>query len=53
MDVSMSLPWAGSMSKGVPETQAGFPRRLETLENENGHRKVMEHEEMAKSNGML
>ena len=28
----------------------GFPRRLE---NENGHGKVMEHEKLAKSHGIL
>ena len=27
----------------------GFPRRLENMENENGHGKVMEHEKLAKS----
>ena len=28
---------------------SGFPQRLENLENENGHGKVMEHEKLAKS----
>ena len=32
---------------------AGFPRRLENLENENGHGKVREHEKLAKSHGIL
>ena len=32
---------------------SGFPRRLENLENENGHGKVMEHEKLAKSHGIL
>ena len=27
----------------------GFPRRLENLENEDGHGKVMEHEKLVKS----
>ena len=31
---------------------SGFPRRLENLENENGHGKVMEHEKLAKSHGI-
>ena len=30
--------------------KTGFPRRLE---NENGHGKVMEHEKLAKSHGIL
>ena len=33
--------------------KAGFPRRLENLENESGHGKVMEHETLAKSHGIL
>ena len=32
---------------------SGFPRRLENLENENGHGKVMKHEKLAKSHGIL
>ena len=32
---------------------AGFPRRLENLENENGHGKVMEHAKLAKSHVIL
>ena len=28
----------------------GFPRRLENLENENGHGKVMEHNKLATGN---
>ena len=31
----------------------GFPRRLENLENENGHGKFMEHEKLDKSHGIL
>ena len=31
----------------------GFPRRLENIENENGHGKDMEHENLAKSHGTL
>ena len=32
-----------------PDTSsAGFPRRLESLENKNGHGKVMEHAKLAK-----
>ena len=31
----------------------GFPRRLENLENENGHSKVMEHEKLTKIHGIL
>ena len=31
----------------------GFMQRLENLENQNGHRKVMEHEILAKSHGIL
>ena len=31
----------------------GFPRRLETLENENGHGKVMKHEKLDKRHGIL
>ena len=31
-------------------SETGFPRRLE---NENGHGKVMEHEKLAKSHGIL
>ena len=31
----------------------GFPQRLENLENENGHGKVMEHEKLTKSHGIL
>ena len=33
--------------------KAGFPRRLENLENENGHGKVTEHEQLAKIHGSL
>ena len=33
--------------------KAGFPRRLEKLENESGHGKVMEHEKLAKSHGIF
>ena len=29
------------------------PQRLENLENENGHEKVMEHEKLNKSHGIL
>ena len=29
--------------------KTGFPQRLVNLENENGNRKVMEHEKLAKS----
>ena len=32
---------------------SGFPQRLENLENENGHGKVMEHAKLAKSHGIL
>ena len=32
---------------------AGFPPRLENLENENGHGKVMEHVQLAKSHGIF
>ena len=32
---------------------SGFLRRLENLENENCHGKVMEHETLAKSHGIL
>ena len=32
---------------------AGFPQRLGNMENENGHGKVMEHEKLAKSHGIL
>ena len=32
---------------------AGFPQRLENLENESSHGKVMEHETLAKSHGIL
>ena len=35
------------------QTLTGFPRRLENLENENGHGKVMEHEKIAKSHDIL
>ena len=31
----------------------GRLRRLENLENENGHGKVMEHEKLAKSHGIF
>ena len=31
----------------------GFPHRLENLENENVHGKVMEHEKLAKSHTIL
>ena len=31
----------------------GFQRRLENLENENGHGKIIEHEKLTKSNGIL
>ena len=31
----------------------GFPQRLENLENENGHGKVMEHAKLSKSHGIL
>ena len=31
----------------------GFPRRLENLENENGHGKVMLHEKLSKNHGIL
>ena len=34
-------------------SQSGFPRRLENLENENGHGKVMEPKKLAKSHGIL
>ena len=30
-----------------------FPRRLENLESENGHGKVMGHEKLTKSHGIL
>ena len=33
--------------------KTGFPQRLENLENENGHGKVMEHAKLAKSHGIL
>ena len=32
---------------------SGFPQRLENLENENGHGKVMEHAKLAKRHGIL
>ena len=32
---------------------SGFPRRQENLLNKNGHGKVMEHEKLAKSHGVL
>ena len=31
-----------------PLPTAGYPHRLENLENENGHGKVMDNEELAK-----
>ena len=31
----------------------GFPRRLEKIEYKNGHGKIMEHEKVAKSHGIL
>ena len=33
---------------GLRFSFSGFPQRMENLENENGHRKVIEHEKSAK-----
>ena len=41
------------MVKTINQRGAGFPRIPENLENENGHGKVMEHEKLAKSHGIL
>ena len=43
-----------NMGYKVLMLKAGFPqRRLEILENENGHGKVTEHEKLTKSHGIL
>ena len=54
--VLLNYPYQGcrGRNKHGPEgAKTGFPRRLENLENENGHGKVMEHEKIAKNQGIL
>ena len=43
----------GPIKYQILDLLSGFPRRLENLENENGHGKVMEHAKLAKSHRML
>ena len=45
----------GGGVRGLGETwlKSGFPQRLENLENENGHGKIMKHKKLVKSHGMF
>ena len=43
----------GCLDWQPPSVYQGFPRRLESLKNENGHGKVMEHETLVKNHGIL
>ena len=51
--INLSLTVVGSCFPSFSITYTGFLQRLETLENESGHAKVMEHEKMTKSHGIL
>ena len=49
LQFSPNLPRFQDGSPHLTIYMSEFPQRLENLENENGHGKVMEHEKLAKS----